>query len=806
MARLTIPDELTFVDFDVTTSTDTFPFTFSIFSKADLVVTVGETALDQSAFTLTGTLLDGGGYAGGSVVLNDAVDDTTVRIERETEIARTSNFAPANTAPVGSVDQAFNRLTANLQDIKRQQVGVSEGAEAAAIAAAEDALAAETAAAVAVAAAAAMVTGTEPIDTDQDFTAATFTLPVAVSASTERRVRLWVGGVAQEDAITCNGTTTATWVTIPTAGASVEGFVEPVATVADITPNMERVIAGGRLLRPVDRAARYPDVYDFVDIDKDGTDDGPGLIAALTIEPILTHTSGTIYILTDTTLPANCLLDVTRGRISIASGKTLTVPASSRILCPENTRVWYGTGEVRGLRTATAENFGAVGNGVTDDLAAWNKAIRASQLTYMLDKTYAVAGTVLLLPTLNQPQGIIGAGVSTAGGGSRFLPTTSAPAVWVRGSQTGVDAICEYTLRKFTVEKGAGAGPNAVLIAGDGGAALDGSGDKRLTGLVPNIVEDVHCSEFDVGFEVRSFNRLVMRNCTAISNVNPIAIGLLIGLSPGGAQTTEFDVDGCTFAPPQTGAGGGRGIKIVNSEVGSGAPSIAEIRGIAIYGNSQIYAGRLGVSIEMYAEAAVGKAKTMGDITFDATCKVQGDGGDGTISALNALLINARNGAKISKVNYFPIQTEGFAGDAIDARVTASVATFGSIAVLLVTTTFRYCKNRSIYADGVRGLKVLAEQEFCGAATGATANEHVKLLNCTLGRIVDMMTTSKDATWPGLSRGIYVVGTTTKNVVTRGNAMGTSSAYFKETTGTGLEVTDANTFDDAGQPSLIAQV
>jgi hypothetical protein len=122
MARLTIPDEQTFATFTVVTSTTVFPITFSLFAKADLTVLVDDVALDQSAFTFTGTLLEGGGYDGGTVTLNTAVDDVTVRIERNVAPARTSNFAPASSVPVQSVDQALNRLTANAQDLERKKI------------------------------------------------------------------------------------------------------------------------------------------------------------------------------------------------------------------------------------------------------------------------------------------------------------------------------------------------------------------------------------------------------------------------------------------------------------------------------------------------------------------------------------------------------------------------------------------------------------------------------------------------------------------------------------------------------------
>lgn len=127
MARLTAPDQATEAEFTVVTPTAAFPFSFSIFAKADLTVIVDGVTLDQSAFTFTGTLLDGGGYDGGTITLNTAVDDVTVRIERNVAPARTSNFAPAASTPVGSVDQAFNRLTMVQQDQSRR-VGDTEAA------------------------------------------------------------------------------------------------------------------------------------------------------------------------------------------------------------------------------------------------------------------------------------------------------------------------------------------------------------------------------------------------------------------------------------------------------------------------------------------------------------------------------------------------------------------------------------------------------------------------------------------------------------------------------------------------------
>lgn len=121
MARLTIPDEITSQTFTVTTSQSVFPISFALPSgKADLRVKVGDSVLSTSSFSFSGTLLEGGGYDGGTVTLNTAAENTTVIIERRTKIQRVTNFAPAAAAPVQSVDSELNRFTAIAQDISRR--------------------------------------------------------------------------------------------------------------------------------------------------------------------------------------------------------------------------------------------------------------------------------------------------------------------------------------------------------------------------------------------------------------------------------------------------------------------------------------------------------------------------------------------------------------------------------------------------------------------------------------------------------------------------------------------------------------
>jgi len=119
MARLIIPDEDTVASFTVTTSQSVFPITYALFAKADLRISVDGTDLEQSDFSFSGTLLEGGGYQGGTVTLVTAVEDCEVLIWREIIPARASQFAPSGSVPVRSIDQALNRQMALIQDLQR---------------------------------------------------------------------------------------------------------------------------------------------------------------------------------------------------------------------------------------------------------------------------------------------------------------------------------------------------------------------------------------------------------------------------------------------------------------------------------------------------------------------------------------------------------------------------------------------------------------------------------------------------------------------------------------------------------------
>jgi hypothetical protein len=92
---------------------------------------------------------------------------------------------------------------------------------------------------------------------------------------------------------------------------------------------------------------------------------------------ILRLPAGTIAIAADTTIPANITVKPERGAIfAVADGKTLTLN-SPPDAGPYQIFSWTGTGKVAGLSTVNAAWFGAVGDGATDNAAAFTAAAAA---------------------------------------------------------------------------------------------------------------------------------------------------------------------------------------------------------------------------------------------------------------------------------------------------------------------------------------------------------------------------------------------------------------------------------------------
>jgi hypothetical protein len=122
MARLIIPDQNTTIVRTAGVDQFAYLFTFAVFGKTDLKVSVNGVQIAQSEFTLSGTLLDTGGYQGGTVnLVTPPTAGSTVIIWRDIDPQRSTNFAPAASVPVSSIDSALNLNMAILQDLRAQQ-------------------------------------------------------------------------------------------------------------------------------------------------------------------------------------------------------------------------------------------------------------------------------------------------------------------------------------------------------------------------------------------------------------------------------------------------------------------------------------------------------------------------------------------------------------------------------------------------------------------------------------------------------------------------------------------------------------
>lgn len=104
-----------------------FAFEFPFWDEADVLVYVDDVALAASAYTVTGAALqDGevveGGYGSGTVTLDTAVSNVTVKIDRTVVGSRETQFARSAPLDMKALNGDLNRVTARQQDLKRQKL------------------------------------------------------------------------------------------------------------------------------------------------------------------------------------------------------------------------------------------------------------------------------------------------------------------------------------------------------------------------------------------------------------------------------------------------------------------------------------------------------------------------------------------------------------------------------------------------------------------------------------------------------------------------------------------------------------
>lgn len=125
-----------------------FEFEFPFWDAEDVLVYVDDVALAADAYTVTGAALqDGeaveGGYGSGTVTLDAAVSNVTVKIDRLVTGSRETQFARSAPLDMRALNGDLNRIVARQQDLKRKLDAMTPemAAADAAIAAAQAAIA-----------------------------------------------------------------------------------------------------------------------------------------------------------------------------------------------------------------------------------------------------------------------------------------------------------------------------------------------------------------------------------------------------------------------------------------------------------------------------------------------------------------------------------------------------------------------------------------------------------------------------------------------------------------------------------------
>lgn len=119
------------VTYTVTGARDTFDFSGPFWAPADIIVLVNGVALLPADFTVVGNFIqDGdtivGAYGGGTVVLDVAVSNCAVQIERLVVATRESDYGTTGPLPQNALNSDLDKLTAREQDIIAR-LGISEG-------------------------------------------------------------------------------------------------------------------------------------------------------------------------------------------------------------------------------------------------------------------------------------------------------------------------------------------------------------------------------------------------------------------------------------------------------------------------------------------------------------------------------------------------------------------------------------------------------------------------------------------------------------------------------------------------------
>jgi hypothetical protein len=312
----------------------------------------------------------------------------------------------------------------------------------------------------------------------------------------------------------------------------------------------------GTVNRTVEEKLReFVSVKDFGAVGNGTANDTAAITAAYAAAKEIYFPAGLYLVSSNLTIPAGKVVTLNASAaFTVASGVTLKIYA--QVNGNPDSYHFQGSGSVRGVAEVYPEWFGAVGNGTTDDIAAFQKtaacvkddgSVSAKTTIRLRDKFYLLGNTWTVEPTANRSIDIIGTG--TLIGGSRLLSATTGnyTLLNIQGNVDPIQKIVDFTLKGFSLI--------SQNIGKGNGLYFNLIGNAELSGLQQSLVEDIHISNFNFGVSVRNtrlvkFSRMSVWNQgidgTTFANVN-YCLNIVDG-SPGTAIFCgDLSFDNCQF-------------------------------------------------------------------------------------------------------------------------------------------------------------------------------------------------------------------------------------------------------------------
>jgi hypothetical protein len=269
--------------------------------------------------------------------------------------------------------------------------------------------------------------------------------------------------------------------------------------------------------------------------------------------------------------------------LSIDSGITVTIRG---LVSAGQHQIFGGAGVVIGVREVVPEWFGAVGNGVADDLSALQRAVNSIQASYDSDgsqqvlrlsgRTYGVSGTLNLYPAHTVALRIIGAGTVF---GSRLatLPGFSGAAVVaIHGQTDGAAQVFDFDISGFTIINATGQGGVTGLIIGDAAERTN------ITGLHESLIRDISILEFDVAVKIQRTRLIKFERCSFWYKSRPDGIGVIlvttVATAPDLSVCGDLDFECCQFIGSYVEGGGGFSRGVVTDIPSASSAGIAGVR------------------------------------------------------------------------------------------------------------------------------------------------------------------------------------------------------------------------------------